>query len=228
MKLGDYAPLLSSPVAVRLLITLVSQLIALAGLFGVHTPFTSEQLGLVLDPLLTALAQIVALVFGALALKARKDAPEFPLTITTAAAEAKNAEKATDPVPPAQGGFARIGLLACLVVLSGCAMFGQLQPQGFSQQLVAAYSLVTTVRGTALTLLSARTITPDAAQSAQDKAWQARGLLDLADRLHTADASAGGGPLGRALVALGELQSCVDLKKPDFSRCVAVVEVPQS
>lgn len=114
---------------------------------------------------------------------------------------------------------------ALMVALTACSALGLVSPDSFSERLAAGYTAVTTVRSGTLTLLTAHEVSPQSAQKAQDKADQARGLLDLAARLkESVSASSGQSKLDLAVAVLGDIQKCVDIKT-GFDKCIDDVSV---
>jgi len=114
--------------------------------------------------------------------------------------------------------------------LVGCASFGTVVPQGFTERLAAGYEAISTIRDATADLVDAGTVTVLDARAVQAKADQARGLLDLAARVHEgaaapADVGQAESVLARALGALATIDGCVDFARVDFSRCIQTVEV---
>lgn len=117
------------------------------------------------------------------------------------------------------------GFLGALTAIQGCKTLGVPAPADWNERLSAVYTAVSAARDGTLTLLQARTITPQEAQGAQDKANQVRGALDLADGIHRTDPGKGESLLVRARSAIVATQGCIDAKV-DFSNCIEHVEVP--
>lgn len=114
-----------------------------------------------------------------------------------------------------------------LVALSACTLLGIPKAENFSEQLASGYTAVTTARAGGLALLQAHEITPDQMQEASGKLDQLRGALDLTDRVHQADKVAGEQKLARLISAIGEVQKCVDVGKPNFTGCIERVPIEE-
>lgn len=131
-----------------------------------------------------------------------------PLAFTQKGAD----EHPTAPVaPPKQGGYARVGLLALIAALAGCASLGLATPKGFDQQLAEAYGVHTAVVSATATALSAGSISEADAVAIQGMEQNARALLDAAHAAETAGNTAGASSnLALATTALTALQAYIN------------------
>lgn len=114
------------------------------------------------------------------------------------------------------------------IAVAGCSLLGSTDGPNTGRAFAAAYTTLTEVRGTALSLLESGTITPDQAEAVQTKLDSVRGALDVvAGRVAaSADAPRIDEPEDwqRATVgvlsAVAELALCADFSTVDFSGCI--------
>jgi hypothetical protein len=92
-----------------------------------------------------------------------------------------------------------------LVLLQGCAALGLPVAQTFNEKVAAAYTTVSTVRGTAAGLVSAGKISPDDAQNVQNQCDHARAAIEIARQLHATNPSGGDTKLASATLILNAL-----------------------
>jgi hypothetical protein len=116
--------------------------------------------------------------------------------------------------PPAQGGYARPGVLLALAaaLLIGCTQMGMVTPQTFNQKVAAAITSVTSVRQTATVLLNAGKISVDDARNVQAQADSAMSAVAIARQIADKDPAAGQTKLTAALTILQALDTYLATK----------------
>ena len=107
----------------------------------------------------------------------------------------------------------RAYLIVASLIASSCTGLGQPTPQTFNERLATGYSLVTTVRNTAETLLLADKITPDDAQTVQDQANSARTALDVTRTLHSTEPLAADDRLSSIITGLKAIDAYLITQK---------------
>lgn len=103
--------------------------------------------------------------------------------------------------------------LIAAALLSACAALGLPQAETFNQKAAVAYGTVQSVVDTATTLLQAKKITADDAQSVQASADVAKQGIDTARKIHLADPTAANAKLDAIRTGLTALSAYLATKK---------------
>jgi hypothetical protein len=107
----------------------------------------------------------------------------------------------------------RIPLIVAIVALAACQSFGIPTPQTFPERIAAAYVTTTGVRQTALTLLTAKRISPDDAKNVNESANHARAGIDIARSLEVVDPTAADNRLNASIAILEALNTYLGERK---------------
>ena len=94
-----------------------------------------------------------------------------------------------------------------VLIIGACSYIGQPTPETFNERAAAAYTSVTAVRQTALTLLQTRVITPADAQNVQEGADNVRAGIDVARNIAATDPGQAENRLTAAIAALNALNA---------------------
>lgn len=207
----DAIPWYKSPVYVGAVVSIISQVLVLLGL---GDKFAPEEIAKYVD----AGFQILALAAVGYAAWKRQRSSVQPLTLTKAGAATKLG----------QVGFARPGLLAliacsliAMVAMNGCPGFAP-KPESFNEKMAWSIASVTFVRETATSFLAADKITADEAQTLQDRANNARTVLDAAERLLAIDFSGATAKLEVTRLLLQSLRDYLVCRETGNQNCGAI------
>jgi hypothetical protein len=206
-------PATQSPVAVGLVVVLVSQVVQFLRVFNVQLPFTDEQISQ--GGAMFALCAGSAAALWALWKRARS--PVQPLTLTQAGADAKSDAIMANK----QSGRATLPALVMLVLaaggcavltlsVSGCAALGIAQPTNTAERIASALTQNTGLRNTSVYALEHGAISAKEGGAVMAVNDQARALLDLAASAANEDAAKRN--LDLALALMRELQRRLEVK----------------
>jgi len=205
-------PVTQSPVALALIVALISQVANVLETFGIKIPFTQEQVSALVAGLLAIGGSVMALW----ALWKRWRSPVQPLAFTQAGADAKAAAMQNK-----QAGRASVGavLLLLLVVvptmpmlLASCASLGMVAPQSTQQRIALALAQNTGLRNTSTYALQQGIIKASEGESIKAVNDQARVLLDLADTALSSDPAGATRNVDLAIALMRELQRRLEAK----------------
>lgn len=207
------APWWTSEVQVRAVIAVVAQLISvLLRMIGRYTEVSLSTEDI--DAVTADILQIVAIVFGGLAILKRKDSEIQPLTLSKGSAASQAHSAQLNPITfEKNGGFVRPLMLAvllafalpALVMQTGCATT-QGQSLSFEQRLKITIDTHTAVTRTVTAALNAQLISSKDAEAYNKLAVGAREVIDGAVVLKDSDVSSAEGQLQLANDILVELQ----------------------
>ena len=98
-------------------------------------------------------------------------------------------------------------MLLALLLVGACAYLGQPTPETFNERAAAAYTSVTAVRQTALTLLQTGNITAEDAKNIQESADNVRAGVDVARTIAVTNPGQAENRLTAAIAALSALNA---------------------
>lgn len=207
------APWWTSEVQVRAVIAVAAQLISvLLRMVGRYTEVSLSTDDI--DAVTADILQIVAIVFGGLAIIKRKDSEIQPLTLSrgSAASHAHTAQLNPVTFEKKHGGFARVFMLALLLGIAAPAFMSSVggctttQSMSFDQRLKLTIDTHTAVTRTVTSALDARLISSKDAEAYNKLAVGAREVIDAAVSVKDSDISTAEGQLQLANELLIELQ----------------------
>lgn len=209
------APWWTSEVQVRAVVAVAAQLISvLLRMVGRYTEVSLSTEDI--DTVTADILQIVAIVFGGLAILKRKDSEIQPLTLSkgSAASQAHSAQLNPITFEKKNGGFVRPLMLAlllavaapALVMQTGCTTTQQGKSLSFEQRLKITIDTHTAVTRTVTAALNAQLISSKDAEAYNKIAVGAREVIDAAVVLKDSDVSSAEGQLHLANDILIELQ----------------------